>query len=324
MSHATASHLSGLLRYARTRCVPAMPALALFASMPWQGKASAFGNRCPARTRHAAATVLALGLSAVPATAQPELVRIPAEEVELVAALYRPSGPGPHPAVIALHGCGGLFNRTGSPTARHADWGQRLADAGFLVVMPDSFRSRGLGSQCGISNRSVRPSRERVADVLATKIWLQARGDVKASAVSLLGWSNGGSTVLAAVRSDRKPGDASPDLARAIAFYPGCRAQAESSSFRTRLPLLIMIGDADDWTPAAPCKALAEAAWARGEAIDLKLYPGAYHDFDHPGRPVTERRDLAFTADGSGTARAGTNPAARQDALTRVPAFLAR
>ena len=220
--------------------------------MPWQGKASAFGNRCPARTRHAAATVLALGLFAVPATAQPELVRIPAEEVELVAALYRPSGPGPHPAVIALHGCGGLFNRTGSPTARHADWGQRLADAGFLVVMPDSFRSRGLGSQCGISNRSVRPSRERVADVLATKIWLQARGDVKASAVSLLGWSNGGSTVLAAVRSDRKPGDASPDLARAIAFYPGCRGQAESSSFRTRLPLLIMIGEADD--PPRPAR----------------------------------------------------------------------
>jgi dienelactone hydrolase len=282
----------------------------------------------PARAQSAAApAATAQPLPALPSPADTRMP-LPLADGSQIGAHWYPlplqADGAPRPAVVALHGCGGLFNRTGSPTARHADWGQRLADAGFLVVMPDSFRSRGLGSQCGISNRSVRPSRERVADVLATKIWLQARGDVKASAVSLLGWSNGGSTVLAAVRSDRKPGDASPDLARAIAFYPGCRAQAESSSFRTRLPLLIMIGEADDWTPAAPCKALAEAARARGEAIDLKLYPGAYHDFDHPGRPVTERRDLAFTADGSGTARAGTNPAARQDALTRVPAFLAR
>ncbi|MCU0884571.1 MAG: dienelactone hydrolase family protein [Beijerinckiaceae bacterium] len=321
MPHTTASALSGLPLAARARF-----ARFVLASMPWLPKASAFGPGLRSRARRGAAIGLLLAscLATGTAVAQPEMVRIPAEEVELVAALYRPSGPGPHPAVIALHGCGGLFNRSGAPTARHADWGQRLADAGFLVVMPDSFRSRGLGSQCGISNRSVRPSRERVADVLATKIWLQARSDVKASAVSLLGWSNGGSTVLAAVRSDRRPGDASPDIARAVAFYPGCRGQAESSSFRTRLPLLIMIGEADDWTPAAPCKALAEAARARGEALDLKLYPGAYHDFDHPGRPVTERRDLAFTADGSGTARAGTNPAARQDALARVPAFLAR
>jgi dienelactone hydrolase len=146
---------------------------------------------------------------------RPETVMIGAEDVQLMAVLYRPSGPGPHPAVIALHGCGGLFNTAGNPSARHADWGERLAARGFLVVMPDSFKSRGLGSQCGVLNRSVRPGRERVGDVLATKAWLQARSDVKAASISLLGWSNGGSTVLAAIRKDRKPADLAPDLARA-------------------------------------------------------------------------------------------------------------
>jgi dienelactone hydrolase len=254
----------------------------------------------------------------------PEFVRIPAEEVELIAALYRPAGPGPHPAVIALHGCGGLLNAKMQPSARHADWGEKLSAAGFLVIMPDSFHSRGLGSQCGITNRTVRPGRERVADVLAAKTWLQARGDVKPTAISLLGWSNGGSSVLAAIRRDRKPADVAPDIARAVAFYPGCRGQSESNSFRTRMPLLILIGEADDWTPAAPCELLAKEARSRGEPVEIKLYKDAFHDFDHPNSPLRQRDNLAFTASGRGTATQGTNPEARQDALLRVPAFLAR
>jgi dienelactone hydrolase len=271
-----------------------------------------------------ALTALLWCLAVGRAVAEPIFVRLPGEDVELTAALYRPAGPGPHPAVIALHGCGGLFNASGKPSARHADWGQRLSEVGFLVLMPDSFRSRGLGSQCGVVSRSVRPGRERVADVLAAKTWLQARADVKPAAISLLGWSNGGSTVLAAVRSDRRPGDKAPDIARAVAFYPGCRGQAESNSFRARIPLLILIGEADDWTPAAPCTSMAAAAVNRCEAVDIKLYPGAFHDFDHPDRPLTERRNLAFTGSGSGRATIGTDREARLDAIVRVPAFLAR
>lgn len=272
---------------------------------------------CPAAM---AASMIAL---TQPASAQ-SMVTFPGEDVALTGVIYQPAGPGPHPAVIALHGCGGLFNAAGAPSARHADWGQRLAEAGFFVLMPDSFRSRNLGSQCGIANRSVRSGRERVADVLAAKAWLQARSDVKPASISLMGWSNGGSTVLAAIRRDRRPADGKPDLARAVAFYPGCRAQVESPGFSTRMPLLILIGEADDWTPAAPCQALAAAASARGEAVDIKLYKNAYHDFDHPRRVIAERKNLAFSARGDGSATAGTNPEARQDALVRVPAFLAR
>jgi dienelactone hydrolase len=268
--------------------------------------------------------LMALGPGEGQAQTMPELVRIAAEDTELSAALYRPSGPGPHPAVIALHGCGGLFNGQMQPTARHADWGAKLAAAGFLVIMPDSFRSRGLGSQCGTLNRTVRSGRERVGDVLATKTWLQARGDVKPTAISLLGWSNGGSTVLAAIRQDRRPADKAPDIARAVAFYPGCRGQAESNSFRSRMPLLILIGEADDWTPSGPCETLTKAARERGEAVEIKLYKDAFHDFDHPSSPIRQRENLAFTASGSGKAMQGTNPEARQDALARVPAFLAR
>ena len=253
-----------------------------------------------------------------------ERVVIPAQNQQIDAAVYRPDGPGPFPVVIALHGCGGLWNKFGKPSARHADWGERLSRQGFLVVLPDSFSSRGLGSQCGVSDRKVRASRERVSDANLVKAWAQQRSDVKPRSVSLIGWSNGGSTVLSAMRSDRAAKDELPDFAAAIAFYPGCRSSYESASYRLRLPMTILMGADDDWTPPGPCEGLVMAARARGEPMNITLYPGAVHDFDHPNLELRERTGLAFTAGGEGKARAGTDPEARADALLRVPNLLAR
>ena len=110
--------------------------------------------------------------------------------------------------------------------------------------------------------------------------------------------------------------------ARAIAFYPSCRMQSESPSFAARMPLLILMGEADDWTPAAPCNYLTKAAQARGEKVEFVLYPGAVHDFDHPRLDMKERENIAYSASGTGKVTVGTNPAAREDALKRVDAFL--
>ncbi|MCO5092310.1 dienelactone hydrolase family protein [Bosea sp. (in: a-proteobacteria)] len=252
-----------------------------------------------------------------------ERVAIPADHGTLMGVLYRPPGEGPFPAVVALHGCGGLWREQGKLSLRHADWGERLAAAGFVVLMPDSYGSRGLGSQCGVKDLTVRAGRERVADAMAARIWLQQRGDVRPDAIALLGWSGGGLTVLTAIRRDRAPADGGPDFRRAAAFYPNCRTQSESPSFSARIPLMILIGDADDWTPAAPCSHLAKAAQARGEPVDLVLYPGALHDFDHPRLEVRERENIPSSPSATGKVTVGTNMAAREDALKRVKAFLA-
>jgi dienelactone hydrolase len=246
------------------------------------------------------------------------------EDVKLSAVLYRPPGAGPFPSVVALHGCSGLYDQSGRLSLRHVDWAERLSALGFLVLFPDSFGPRGLGSQCRTRDRGTRPASERVADTVAAKTYLQSRADVKAGAISLLGWSNGGSTVLYAVQAGRQTRDGRPDFARAVAFYPGCRPVVERGSWHARLPLLILIGEADDWTPAEPCKALAEAAKAAGDPVSIVTYPGAYHDFDHPDLPVRTHDGLAYTAGGGGTAHTGTDPKARADTLNRVPVFLAR
>lgn len=251
-------------------------------------------------------------------------VRLPGDALTLDAVLYLPAGPGPFPAVVAMHGCNGLWRQNGQISLRHSDWGEQLAAAGVMVLMPDSYGSRKLGSQCGVKDATVRSSRERVADAALARHWLQARSDVRADGISLLGWSGGGAAVLAAIRRDRKPADNKPDFSSAIAFYPNCRLQSESLDFSARLPALILMGDADDWTPPAPCAYLAKAARARGEQVELVLYPGALHDFDHPRLEVKERSDIAYSATGTGKAMVGTNLAAREDALQRVKAFLTK
>lgn len=271
-----------------------------------------------------AACLMSLALLAAPAARAGgyERVAIPADQGTLTGVFYQPAGPGPFPAVIALHGCGGLWRAQGQLSMRHADWGERLAAAGLAVLMPDSYGSRGLGSQCGVKDLTVRAGRERVADAMAARSWLQQRGNIKPDAITLLGWSSGGLTVLTAIRKERAPADGKPDFRRAAAFYPSCRSQSDSPSFAARIPLLILMGDADDWTPAAPCSHLAKAAQARGEQVGLVLYPGALHDFDHPRLEVKERDNIAYSASGTGKVTVGTNMAAREDALKRVKAFL--
>lgn len=259
-----------------------------------------------------------------PAMAQ-EPVQIPnGDDKPLKGILFRPDGPGPFPAVIALHGCGGL-GANGKLGARHADWAERLKAEGMIVLFPDSFGSRGLGSQCLVADRTVRPGRERVGDTYAARAYLMERGDVRKDRVSLLGWSNGGSTVLWSIAAAKKPKDDRPDFHAAISFYPGCRLVAQAAERRdweVRLPLLLLIGEADTWTPAAPCRQLVKTATDAGRQAAIVSYPGAAHDFDHPGLKLTKRTGLPFTGDDTGEAMVGTDHAAREDAIRRVSQFL--
>jgi dienelactone hydrolase len=266
---------------------------------------------------------LAAGVAAAPGNAAAaEQVDIPESDATLHGILFRPEGAGPFPGVVALHGCESLINRSGKIAPLFADWGERLAAAGLAVVFPDSFGSRGLRTQCRVSQRKVRSEHERVADADAARRWLQSQPWTIKDRVSVLGWANGGKTSLWAVRPRAMPHDG-PDFRSAVALYPGCRRLGDLA-WSARIPTLILIGRADDWTAPAPCEQMVAGARGRSALASLVIYPGAYHEFDRPDYPVRELTGLAYTADGSGRAHIGTNAAARLDALKRVPAWLAR
>ena len=262
-----------------------------------------------------------------------EKVRFPSLDRDLTGGaptqieglLYRQQGDAPTPAIILAHGCAGLYGRDGVPTPRHHEWAWRFHALGYVVLHVDSFTPRGLREICSKSGRTVSPSRERPRDVYGALVYLQGLPFVQPDRIGLLGWSNGGSTTLYTVdeAARARPAGLKHDFRAAVAFYPGCRTPlARKTAWTTAIPLLILMGDADDWTPAAPCEGLVERAKTLRAPIDIHVYPGAYHDFDAPSSPVRVRRNVATTA--SGTATIGTDPAGREDAIARAPAFLAR
>jgi dienelactone hydrolase len=272
---------------------------------------------------HSSSLALALLLvGGIAVAGGPEPVEFRDGDVTLKAIIYRPEGAGPFPAIVGMHDCSGLTNSSGTIASKYREWAQLLVKSGFIVLFPESYGSRGIGNQCSARNRPVRPDHERVADADASRRWLEQQPDVRADHISLLGWSNGGSSVLWTVRPQRRNDD-KPDFRSAVALYPGCR-RLDSTAWSARVPTLILIGAADDVASPQDCEHMVAGAKGRSARITIMVYPGAFHDFDHPNRPPQVRTGYAVSADGSGRIHTGTNAAARADSLKRVPQWLAR
>ena len=237
--------------------------------------------------------------------------------------LFMPVGGKPRAAVVMLHGCGGAYASSGRLSSRHQMWGEYLSALGYAALMVDSFTSRGLREICTIRNaeRTIREA-HRVGDAYAAQTFLSARLGVEPARIGVLGWSHGGGTVLDAMA--RKPAAAAPFKA-AVAFYPGCRARAaRADSFHLDAPTLILIGEADDWTPAPPCKALAQTLAGRGEPVSIVTYPDTYHGFDSPATKARVRTEVPNGANPGQGVTVAPNDEAREDAKVRVKAFFAQ
>jgi dienelactone hydrolase len=258
--------------------------------------------------------VLGLLLLLMPgaAFAQAREVTIPeADGLMLQAKLYLPAGTTTAPGVVALHGCAGPLPK------RDDGWARLLAAQGHPVLLPDSFGSRGLGSQCRAATHGADAYGPRRGDALAAATWLQVQAFTPKGGILLLGWSDGGTTVLATISQ-------APDLPAGlirggVAFYPACTRTVKNVQWHPSAALLILMGAADDWTPPAPCQKLA----AESPQISITLFPGAYHDFDVPNDPVHTIKGLPYTKNGGGMAHAGENMAARIAAQKIVPQFFA-
>jgi dienelactone hydrolase len=229
---------------------------------------------------------------------------------EIPATLLRPDGAGPFPAVVIMHDCSGLGPRSSGAPGR---WAKELLAQGYVVIMPDSFSTRGYPN--GVCTEPPRPGRaavrpqHRAGDARAALAFLSGLDYVRKDRIGLMGGSHGGASTLAAV------GDPGSGFVAAVALYPRCSLFPQ---LKPDVPLLILIGELDDWTPAKDCTPLA------GEQVTLKVYPNAHHSFDSP-RPerYVAARINPSSRSGRGATTAG-QPEAWADSIRQVTDFFAK
>jgi dienelactone hydrolase len=286
----------------------------------------------PARLIHLVAGAVALMMPSIALADMPETVYFASADgrTEIVGYLYRPAGNGPFPAMVLLHGRGGLYSTNvntdctlvarsvASPcnaaalSKRHRMWGEYWAARGYLALFADSFGPRGTGRGFGrfthddpergdVNERTVRP-----LDAEGALAYLKGRGDVTANSIFLQGWSNGASTALNVLfRQGTKTGG----FRAVLAFYPGCGPQSLlGRTLATTTQVTLLLGSEDEEVSPTVCQRVAERSRAAGSPIDVVLYQGATHGFDDPGR-----RRQANAA----------NRAARSDALQRAISLIA-
>jgi dienelactone hydrolase len=191
--------------------------------------------------------------------------------------LSKPDGEGPFPAVVYLHGCGGLGK------AAHTRFSDLLTGWGYVSLAVDSFATRGIEEACN------RPMPDRQADAWGALLYLSKLPFVDRERIAVVGSSQGGFVALIlASTHDARLFDIPDQLSfkAAVAFYPLCSVASEQLA----MPTIIMIGELDDWSPAKSCERWMERRHGLGAPVKLVVYPGAYHDFDVPGAGDGMRR----------------------------------
>jgi carboxymethylenebutenolidase len=221
------------------------------------------------------------------------------QKTMLVGYLFAPSGSGPHPGVVMLHGRGGPYSSLANGvysaetlSKRHKEWGEFWAGCGYIALLVDSFGPRGYargfprGSYedrpAEVSEQTVRP-----LDAYGALRYLRARPDIIGDHIGVQGWSNGAMTVLVAI-GDRAPGISQPTpetgFRAAVAEYPGCGMDAIKGRYHSYAPLLLMIAAADEEVSPQLCEAFASRGRESGSMLEAIVFEGAEHNFDDPGK----------------------------------------
>ncbi|MCH9694577.1 MAG: prolyl oligopeptidase family serine peptidase [Gammaproteobacteria bacterium] len=221
----------------------------------------------------------------------PELVHYPTfDQRNIPAWVYRPSGEGPHPVVISIHG-GPEGQARPSFSSTYQMWLDKL---GVAVIQPNVRGSNGYGTTyLGLDNGFKRE--DSVRDIGALLDWIKTQPDLDASRVAVFGGSYGGYMVLASAvhYSDRlraavdivgisnfvtfleNTQDYRRDLRRAEygdERDPAMRAHLEEISplnnvDKIDVPMFIVQGENDPRVPVTEAIQMVEALRSQGQTV---------------------------------------------------------
>src|SRR5262245_1101588 len=200
------------------------------------------------------------------------------------AALHRPEGAGPFPAVLMIEGWW-------TPQSWDAESADRLAQAGYVVLRVLPERGERPADRDAMHALMTGPPSERtLAGLRASRGWLLARDDVRGRRIAVLGARMGGRDALAIADE--------PGVAATVSWYGVPPREAPKGAS------LAFFGG-QDMGPSIEDARRFEAA-AKGTATEVRIYPEAQHGFADPKNPW-----------------GGYDAKAAEDSWTRATAFVA-
>jgi len=179
----------------------------------------------------------------------------------------------------------------------HLEYMEMYQQDGFATFELNSFKSRDITSTVGSQDEVTIAA--IILDAYRALEKLAEHPNIDKEKVSITGWSLGGGVSLFSGWMPVKNAiTTSVSFASHLAFYPPCFINPENLAF-TQEPIHILIGEKDNWTPAAPCSNLIKKLEGKAN-IALTTYPESHHSFDSE-TPVTRNekgysfKDCLFT-----------------------------
>ena len=211
----------------------------------------------------------------------PELLRGPgsAEAQNIAGHLFLPPGEGKVPAVLLVHGSGGMHD------AMLDFWPKTFNAAGYAVLAIDSFGPRGVRSTA--DDQGLVPIAADTAEAFAALKLLATHPRIDRQHIAIMGFSRGGIAVQRSATERIVAAQKLPDGLRFAAHVPvysgGCagvfRLKTQPGVF-SKAPQLWLHGDADDYTGIGPCRDYAKQIGAAGTPVAFVVLEGAGHPFD--------------------------------------------
>ncbi len=205
--------------------------------------------------------------------------------------LELPKASAPYPLVVIAHGCGGL---TKNGHRNWHEWAKWFQEQQFATVIVDSWANRDVGNVCEVPGRTANlllPM--RVEDAYAVVADIQKNHSIDSEKVFLIGGSRGGRLayeILTPNHVEQMVEKYKVRFSGAVGLYPGCSPQMYSEP--TQSPLLLIVGELDDWTLPRYCYDLAKSAKFSsrpGFDIAIESIQGAGHSFDYYWEQITLR-----------------------------------
>ena len=161
----------------------------------------------------------------------------------------------------------------------HYDYLKMYQKSGFATFELNSFKSRNIESTVGTQNEVTVAA--IVVDAYKALETLSKHPLIIKEKISITGWSlGGGVTLFSAWNPIKETLGNNIQFASHLAFYPPCFFDFENLDF-SDVPIHILIGESDDWTPAKPCVEFVDKLERKN--INITVYKDSHHGFDREG-----------------------------------------